>query len=90
MINIGTILRPIGKRYAVRITKCYPDGQTIRIEGQHLTQDLKPTNSGNMAFNIVKDGDCWQQVDKQGGLSYHGYSRFEVVQRLTQMELFET
>lgn len=88
MINIGTILRPIGKRYAIRVTKCYPEGKTIRIVGQHLTQDLKPTNSSFMAINVVKDGDCWQQVDNQGVVSYHGFSRYEEVQRLVQMELF--
>ena len=87
-MNKGAILQPIGKHFAIKVTDSWPDGITVRVEGEHLTFDHKNTGT-KMAFNVVEStGDEFIQTDKRGVVICSTMSRFKVIREIKQMELF--
>lgn len=71
----------------MRVTKVYDEGQTTRVIGQHLNDKMELTGGALMAFNVVRDGDKWQEVNKLGRLNSYLYSTFIILSQPIQMEL---
>jgi hypothetical protein len=83
----GTILRPVGKFFSIRVTSCRFGSRTIRIEGDHLRADM--TDAGTkMAMNLVKLGSEYVQVSPEGAHNSFTMSRFSAIEQ-NQLELFE-
>jgi hypothetical protein len=85
-MKIGTILRPHGKFFCIRVTSSRQDGATIRIEGEHLRADMVSTQT-KMALNLVKSGSDYVQVSPQGVHNSFTMSVFKAVEP-DQLELF--
>jgi hypothetical protein len=85
-MKIGTILRPHGKFFCIRVTSCRLDGATIRIEGDHLREDMASTQT-KMALNLFRLGNEYVQVSPQGAHNSFTMSVFKAVEP-DQLELF--
>jgi hypothetical protein len=83
----GTVLRPVGKFFSIRVTSCRFDLRTIRIEGDHLRADMTDTGT-KMAMNLVKLGSEYVQVSPEGVHNSFSMSRFSAI-KPNQLELFE-
>jgi len=83
----GTVLRPVGKFFNIRVTSCRFGSRTIRIEGDHLRADMTDTGT-KMAMNLVKLGSEYVQVSPEGVRNSYTMSRFSVIEQ-NQLELFE-
>jgi hypothetical protein len=83
----GTVLRPVGKFFSIRVTSCRFGSKTIRIEGYHLRADMTDTGT-KMAMNLVKLGSEYVQVSPEGVHNSFSMSRFSAIEQ-NQLELFE-